>query len=171
MARKIRESEYAALAGLRYRIRQFLRGSDQAAESAGLEPQQYQMLLAIRGLPDPQEASIRRLAERLFLRHHSAVGLIDRLAARGYVRRTPSARDHRQICVILLPRGRHALERVVHERLHELRESGHALIFALTAILKHNQSTRTRRKVSGGPNRREKKRPGLGDRLEHRSAA
>jgi DNA-binding MarR family transcriptional regulator len=150
--RKIRESEYAALAELRYRIREFLRGSDHAAEAAGLEPQQYQMLLAIRGLPNPQEASIRRLAERLFLRHHSAVGLIDRLEAHGYVRRTPSVLDHRQLCVVLLPRGRRALERVVHERLHELRESGHALIHALTAILEHNQSEGSRRKSSASAN-------------------
>ncbi|MGC1485909.1 MAG: MarR family transcriptional regulator [Candidatus Acidiferrum sp.] len=171
MGRTIRKTEYAALAELRHRIRQFLRGSDHAAEAAGLEPQQYQMLLAIRGLPDPNEASIRRLAERLFLRHHSAVGLIDRLAARGYVRRTPSVQDHRQLCVVLLPRGRRALERVVHERLHELRESGHALIFALTAILKHNQSADSRRKVSRRSSQKRKKPPGPGDRLVRRSAA
>jgi len=163
--RRIRESEYAALAELRYRIREFLRGSDHAAEAAGLEPQQYQMLLAIRGLPNPHEASIRRLAERLFLRHHSAVGLIDRLEAHGYVRRTPSVLDHRQLCVVLLPRGRRALERVVHERLHELRESGHALIHALTAILKHNQSKGSRRGASGAANQSQKKAVKPGGRV------
>lgn len=171
MKRRIRDTEYAALAELRYRIRQFLRGSDHAAETSGLEAQQYQMLLAIRGLPDPNDASIRRLAERLLLRHHSAVGLIDRLEARGYVRRTPSIRDHRQLCVVLLPRGQRALERVVHERLHELRESGHALISALAAILKHNQSARSRRKVSGGSNQEKRKQPGLGTSVTRRSAA
>jgi len=148
MHRKIRESEYAALAELRYRIRQFLRGSDDAAEAAGLEPQQYQMLLVIRGLPNPGATSIRRLAERLLLRHHSAVGLIDRLEARGFVRRTPSAVDQRQLCVILLPNGQRALERVVRERLHELRESGHALISALTTILDHSKSTRSHRSLA-----------------------
>jgi len=144
MGRKIHDSEYAALAEFRYRIRQFLRGSDEAAEAAGLEPQQYQMLLAIRGLPKPGEASIRRLAERLLLRHHSAVGLIDRLEVRGYGRRTPSMLDQRQLCVILLPKGQRALERVVRERLHELRESGQALISALASILEHSQSARSR---------------------------
>ncbi|MGB2669100.1 MAG: MarR family transcriptional regulator [Candidatus Acidiferrum sp.] len=171
MSKKIREAEYGALAELRCRIRQFLRGSDQAAEAAGLEPQQYQMLLAIRGLPDPNEASIRRLAERLFLRHHSAVGLIDRLAARGFVRRKPSVRDHRQLCVVLLPRGQRALERVVHERLHELRESGHALIVALTAILKHSQNGHTRRKSSSTPIGKKKKHAALGDRAARQTAA
>jgi len=171
VSRNIREAEYAALAELRYRIRQFVRGSDQAADAAGLEPQQYQMLLAIRGLSDPHEASIRRLAERLFLRHHSAVGLIDRLVARGFVRRTPSVRDHRQLCVILLPRGRRALERVVHERLHELRESGHALILALAAILKHSRPAGLRRKRSGNPSQTRKKRTGLGNHSARRSSA
>jgi DNA-binding MarR family transcriptional regulator len=153
--REIRNSEYAALAELRYRIRQFLRGSDDAAEAAGLEPQQYQMLLAIRELPDPNDASIGRLAERLLLRHHSAVGLVDRLEAHGYVRRMRSARDQRQVCVLLLPRGQRALERVVGERLHELRESGHALISALAAILKHTDAARSRRKT--GNTARERK--------------
>ncbi|MGB7281077.1 MAG: MarR family transcriptional regulator [Candidatus Acidiferrum sp.] len=171
MKRAIRESEYAALAELRYRIRQFLRGSDQAAEAAGLEPQQYQMLLAIRGLPHPNEASIRRLAERLFLRHHSAVGLVDRLEAHGYVRRTPSSRDHRQLCVVLLPRGRRALERVVHERLHELRESGHELIFALTAILEHRHSRNSPRKRSGKPQAGQKKFSKATRPAAHRASA
>lgn len=172
VGRRIRESEYAALAELRYRIRQFVRGGDLAAESAGLEPQQYQMLLAIRGLPDPNGASIRRLAERLFLRHHSAVGLIDRLAARGFVRRKPSVHDHRQLCVVLLPRGKRVLERVVHERLHELRDSGHALILALAAILKHSQNSGMRRKVPSKPKAKKKrKRLEPGTRMARRRAA
>jgi len=159
MGRKISDSEYNALAELRYRIRQFLSGSDEAAVAASLEPQQYQMLLAIRGLPNPGEASIRRLAERLLLRHHSAVGLIDRLEARGYVRRTPSSLDQRQLCVILLPKGQRALERVVRERLHELRGTGHALISALASILEHNQSARLRRSLANSLG--EKKEPAL----------
>ncbi len=138
MKRAIYDSEYAALAEFRFRIREFLRGSDGAAEAAGLEPQQYQLLLAIRGLPPHHKASIRELADRLLLRHHSAVGLVDRLEDGGYVRRSRGSRDQRQVLVTLLPKGRHALERVVHQRLHELRGSGHALIDALTSIL--NQS-------------------------------
>lgn len=156
--REIQNSQYAALAELRYRIRRFLRGSDDAAAAAGLEPQQYQMLLAIRELPDHSDASIGRLAERLLLRHHSAVGLVDRLEARGYVRRTRSARDQRQVCVLLLPRGQRALQRVVRERLHELRESGHALISALAAILKHS-SSRPRRQATHRQQRKGRLQP------------
>jgi len=147
MGKRIRDSEYAALAELRYRIRQFLRGSDDAAKAAGLEPQQYQVLLALRGLPDGEEASVRQLAERLFIRHHSAVGLIDRLEAHGYVRRDRSRGDQRRVSVILLSRGERALERVVPHRLHELRASGDALVATISTILKDNKSPRLRPKV------------------------
>src|ERR1700751_5102746 len=131
MRKVIRDSESIALAELRYRIRQFLRGSDDAAEKAGLEPQQYQMLLAIRALPGEDGVTIGQLAERLLIRHHSSVGLIDRLEARGYVRRDRNRGDQRQVSVILLPRGQRALEQVVRRRLHELRGSGHALVGAI----------------------------------------
>jgi DNA-binding MarR family transcriptional regulator len=93
MGRKIQESEYAALAEFRYRIRQFLHGSDESVRSVGLEPQQYELLLAARAFPNRREASIRHLAERLHLRHHSVVGLVDRLEAHGYVRRQRSRRE------------------------------------------------------------------------------
>jgi DNA-binding MarR family transcriptional regulator len=144
MRRKIRESEYAALAELRYRIRQFLSGSDDVARAAGLEPQHYQLLLAVRGFGNRQEASIQRLAERLHLKHHSVVGLVDRLEEHGFVRRERSEGDLRRVLVTLLPRGQRALERVVVKRLHELRESGHALVSALAAILRDTKPAHVR---------------------------
>jgi DNA-binding MarR family transcriptional regulator len=150
------DSEYIALAELRYRIRQFLRGSDDAAEAAGLEPQQYQMLLAIRGISDA--VNIGRLAERLALRHHSAVGLIDRLEAHGYVRRARSGRDQRQVSVVLLPRGRRVLEKVVHQRLHELRGSGRALVATIRAIVHGNRPKSLKGKVWNGRDRARKSR-------------
>ena len=140
MRRKVRDSEYAALAELRYCIRQFVQGSDQAALSAGIEPQQYQMLLAIRGLSNPDEASIGRLAERMLLRHHSAVGLIDRLESQGFVRRTRSRTDLRRVRVSLLPRGKRVLEDIVSQRLDELRDSGHAFVAAIATILDESRS-------------------------------
>src|ERR1700756_1565308 len=112
MRRDIRESDYAALAEVRYRIRQFLRGGDEDTKAIGLEPQQYQLLLALRALPHQSDATIGLLAERLYLRHHSVVGLVDRLEERGYVRRYRNIRDQREVLVMLLPRGRAALERV-----------------------------------------------------------
>src|SRR5260370_42434693 len=94
MAAEITTDEYRALAELRYRIRHFLREGDVVAQAAGLEPQQYLLLLAIRGLPAGAEATIQTLAKRLVLKHHSTVELIDRLETHGYVRRS-RGRDER----------------------------------------------------------------------------
>ena len=91
--RRITKSHYELLSALRHALRRFLRFSEEAAHAAGLEPQQHQALLAIKGFPGRDHASIGELAERLQVRHHSAVGLIDRLARRGLVRRAPAAAD------------------------------------------------------------------------------
>ena len=146
--RNIRDSDYAALAEVRHRIRQFLRGSDEAAAAADLEPQQYQLLLALRAFPHQSDATIGRLAERLYLKHHSIVGLVDRLEERGYVRRYRNIRDQREVLVMLLPRGRAALEHVVGERLHELHASGQGLVDSITAILKQNRAAKSQRPAS-----------------------
>jgi DNA-binding MarR family transcriptional regulator len=93
MKRDIQESEYAALAQLRYHIREFVRGSDEAARAAHLEPQQYQLLLAVRACTSRWETTIRHLADRLHLKHHSVVGLVDRPESHGYVRRQRGGPD------------------------------------------------------------------------------
>lgn len=174
MRRDIHDSDYAALAELRYRIREFLRGGDQAAEAAALEPQHYQLLLVLRALPHQSDATIRRLAEQLFLRHHSVVGLVDRLEAHGYVRRYRNVRDQREVLVMLLPRGRSALEKVVQKRLHELRETGHALVESISAILEHKRTTinRTRPlKITSKMKSRRTKRPALSPGAPRRRAS
>src|SRR5437899_11651456 len=127
MAKEITTAEYQALAELRYRIRKFIREGDAVARSAGLEPQQYLLLLALRWLPGGVEASIRTLADRLALKHHSAVELIDRLEAYGYVRRSRSRDDRRRVLVALLPRGEKLLEQVAPHRIGDLPARGAAL--------------------------------------------
>ena len=87
MSVRITDAEYHALSELRYLIRRFLQEGDATARQAGLEPQQYLLLLAIRGLGPGKEASIRTIAERLALRHHSTVELIDRMEGHGFVKR------------------------------------------------------------------------------------
>jgi DNA-binding MarR family transcriptional regulator len=135
MATRITDGEYQALAQLRYLIRRFLQEGDTTARLAGLEPQQYLLLLAIRGLEPGREASIRVLAERLSLRHHSTVELVDRLEAHGFVKRTRSEEDRRQVLVSLQPRGEKLLEKVVGQRIVELRSHGHALVAAIGKLL------------------------------------
>jgi DNA-binding MarR family transcriptional regulator len=139
MGLDITPAEYRALAELRYRIRHFLREGDAKARAVGLEPQQYLMLLAIRGLPEGREATIQTLAERLALKHHSAVELVDRLETNGYVRRTRSRDDRRRVFVTLLPRGERLLEQVAQNRISELRTSGEALVGAIEALLERGQ--------------------------------
>jgi DNA-binding MarR family transcriptional regulator len=141
MGADITPVEYRALAELRYRIRHFLREGDAKARAVGLEPQQYFMLLAIRGLPQGREATIQTLAERLALKHHSVVELVDRLETHGYVRRTRSRDDRRRVFVTLLPRGERLLEQVARNRISELRTSGEALVAAIEALLDRGQRT------------------------------
>jgi DNA-binding MarR family transcriptional regulator len=141
MGPDITPAEYRALAELRYRIRHFLQEGDAKARAVGLEPQQYLMLLAIRGLPEGSEATIQTLAERLALKHHSAVELIDRLETHGYVRRTRSRDDRRRVFVTLLPRGERLLEQVAQNRISELRTSGEALVGAIEALLDRGRHT------------------------------
>src|SRR5215475_3171317 len=135
MSGEIRTEQYRALAELRHQIRQFLSEGDRAARASGLEPQQYLVLLMIRGLPDGMSATIRTLADRLTLKHHSAVELVDRLEANGYVRRSRARDDRRNVIVSLLPRGERMLEEVARQRIDELRSNGHELVRAIDRLL------------------------------------
>jgi DNA-binding MarR family transcriptional regulator len=145
MAMELTTAEYRALAELRYRIRHFLREGDAQARATGLEPQQYLLLLTLRGLPEGIEATIRELADRLALKHHSAVELIDRLEAHGYVRRSRSRDDRRRVLVSLLPRGEKLLEQVAKHRISELRASGAALVNAISALISRTGGTASRK--------------------------
>jgi DNA-binding MarR family transcriptional regulator len=135
MPERITENQYRALGELRYLIRRFLQEGDVSAKQAGLEPQQYLLLLAIRGLPAGQHATISVLANRLSLRHHSTVELIDRMEAHGYVKRIRGREDRRQVLVSLQPRGARLLEKVVEQRIIELRTNGRELVAAIGLLL------------------------------------
>lgn len=113
------------------------------AYASGLEPQQYLLLLMIRGLREGEEATIRTLAERLALKHHSAVELIDRLEVHGYVRRSRGRDDRRRVLVSLLPRGERILEDVARQRIHELRSYGHQLVRAIDQLLETTRKSKS----------------------------
>jgi DNA-binding MarR family transcriptional regulator len=127
--------DYAALGEFRYRIRQFLHFSEEAARQAGLEPQQHQMLLAIRALSGPHAPTIGALAGHLFIRHHSAVGLIDRLEERGLVERVRSGEDRRAVVVRLTPAGERQLGALSMAHRDELGKSGPALVELLRGLV------------------------------------
>jgi DNA-binding MarR family transcriptional regulator len=154
MLAEITTAEYRALAELRYRLRLFLREGDAVAHAAGLKPQQYLLLLAIRGLPEGEEATVRTLAERLALKHHSVVELIDRLEAHGYVVRSRNREDRRRVLVSLLPRGERLLEQVARHRISELRSTGAALVNAIGALLERKRQSPYKKKTKTFSRRR-----------------
>jgi len=128
-------TDYQALAELRYQIRRFLRFSEEAAYTSGLQPQQHQLLLAIKGLPEGRKATIGELAERLQLRHHSTVELIDRLVKRELVERHRDEEDQRRVFVSLTARGEEVLGTLSRHMLTELQSTGPALVRSLNALL------------------------------------
>ena len=137
-------AEFRALAEFRYLIRQFLNGSEQAARNAGLEPQQYSFLLALRGLPAGRPATIRELAERMQLRHHSAVELVDRLERQQLLRRERSNADRREVLLNLTARGERILSRLARQRIKELRTAAPSLVRSLTAVIRATRTTASR---------------------------
>ena len=131
----ISPADYQALAEFRYQIRRFLRFSEEAAYAVELEPQQHQLLLTLKGLPHGRNATVSELAERLQLKHHSTVELIDRLVKRGYVERHRDEEDQRRVIVCLLPQGEEVLHRLSGHMLSELRATGPALVNSLNTLL------------------------------------
>ncbi len=123
------------LAELRYHIRRFLRTREVAARAVGIEPQQYLLLLQAKGLEGRKLVTLGILAERLQLRHHSTVGLVDRLARRGLVVRTADQRDRRTVRVELTAAGEVVLRRLALRSLGELRTEGPALVAALRRLI------------------------------------
>lgn len=127
-------SDYQALAEFRHQIRKFLRFSEQAVRAAGLEPGQYQLLLAIKGMPVSVRPRVRELADRMQIRHHSAVELSNRLEAGGYVQRQRAEDDRREVLLILTPLGERTLAELAMHHHEELRSTGPALVAALEGL-------------------------------------
>lgn len=129
-------TQYRALSELRYQIRKFLHFSDMAAQAAGLEPRQHQLLLAVKGFTGDQDGpTIGYLAERLRIRHHSAVELVDRMATRGMVGRRVSERDHRRVIVGLTATSESLLKNLSAHHISEIRQMAPALVAALREVL------------------------------------
>jgi DNA-binding MarR family transcriptional regulator len=135
MERTLTLADYTSLAELRYQIRLFLHFSEQASRMAGLEPRQHQLMLALKGLPTNVRPRIGELAERLQVRHHSAVELVNRLSAGGYVRRHRGGADGREVLLSLTPKGEKVLRDLSLHHRAELRMRGPALIKALRRVI------------------------------------
>ena len=132
----ISKSDYETLAEFRYALRCFLHFSENAAETVGLTLQQHQALLFIIGYPGRERITIGELAERLQIRHHSAVGLVDRLEEQGLVERIPNEEDRRQVLISLTGKGISVLESLANIHREELRHMGPQLCSMLEQITK-----------------------------------
>ena len=121
---KVTQTEYETLADLRYSLRQFLHFSEEAAHRAGVAPQQHQALLAIKGFPGGRGITIGELAERLQIRHHSAVGLVDRLVKKQFVKREHHGGDRRQVYLVLTELGDQTLENLSAAHKEQLSRIG-----------------------------------------------
>ena len=122
------------LAAFRFALRQFLRFSEDAAQEAGITPQQHQALLAIKGFPGRDRVSVGELAERLQVAHHSAVGLIDRLVMEKLVAREASEEDRRRVFITLTRRGEDVLETLSSAHREQLRRMGPGMLKVLEGL-------------------------------------
>ena len=126
---------YRSLGEFRHQIRRFLHFSEEAARTHGIEPQQHQLLLAIKGLPAGMQPTVGELARRLQLRHHSVVELVDRLTERGAILREAGTEDRREVLVRLTASGERLLGKLSLIHQAELRTAGPGLRDALHAVL------------------------------------
>lgn len=122
------KAEYEMLARFRYHLRRFLQFSQEAAQTAGMTPRQYQALLAIRGFPHRDVVTIGELAEQLQIVHHAAVELVNRLSAQNLVERQPDPDDRRKVLVRLSRTGTKVLDKLSAAHRLELRRLGPSLL-------------------------------------------
>lgn len=121
---RVTDGEYRRLLAFRTELRRFLHWSEEQAEAIGLTAAQHQLLLAVRGAPDRRGPTVGDVAASLLLRHHSAVGLVDRAVDAGLVRRVADPDDHRCVRLRVTPAGARKLARLSRRHLEELERLG-----------------------------------------------
>lgn len=140
MTKEIALRDYQALAEFRYELRKFMHFSEQTARSAGIEPQQHQLLLVVKGMPEGKLPTISSIAGRLQLQHHSTVELIDRLEERGLVERHRDEMDQRRVLIQITPQGEEVLQELSLHNLEELRTAAPSLVRSLNALIMIKES-------------------------------
>lgn len=123
------------LAEFRYQLRCFLHVSQAAAERVGLPNQQYQLLQCVGGMPEGISPTIVNVAQRMILKHNSAVELADRVIQQGLLERSTDSADHRRILLRVTPQGERVLALLAEFHTRELEKSGPELIRALNHAL------------------------------------
>ncbi|MGH8373511.1 MAG: MarR family winged helix-turn-helix transcriptional regulator [Gammaproteobacteria bacterium] len=130
----ISDADYHKLAAFRASLRKFLRASEEIVQAAGFTPQQHQALLAIKGFEGPGKPLIKDLATQLQIGHGGTVGLVNRLATRGFVRRVPSKLDRRGVNLALTRKGESMLRHLTQAHRIELGQMGKAIKHLLSEL-------------------------------------
>lgn len=141
-AKPLTQAQYRALAEFRYQVRKFLRHMEEHNRKLGIHPQQYQLVLAVQGLPDSQAPTIGRLAERMQLNHNSMVELVDRCERRGLLRRMRAASDRRQVTLRITAEGHALLRQLGSAARQELSKSGPALVDSVLHLTRGTKAAR-----------------------------
>ena len=115
------KTDFEALSAFRYQLRKFQRFSEEAAQAEGVTPQQYLLLLHVKGFPGREWASVGELAERLQSQHHSVVALISRCEKLDLVERRGSEIDRRKVNIHLLPASERCLAKLAELHHTELK--------------------------------------------------
>jgi DNA-binding MarR family transcriptional regulator len=134
------QPNYKLMAEFRYQIRRFLRFSEETSRAGGLEPQQYQLMLALKGMPADVRPRIGEVAQRLQIQHHSTVELVDRLARRGLIKRRRSESDRREVFLELSARGDKLLQEMALRHWAEYRELAPDLVVSLKKVIRETQT-------------------------------
>ena len=137
LSKPLSGAQYVALSEFRYQLRRFLRYMEERARAKGHHPQQYQLLLAIKGLPESQTPTISKLAERMQMNHNSMVELVGRCEKRGLLRRTRSNNDRRLVTLSVTAKGNLVLRQQAHASRQELLNIGPLLVDSLQNLLEH----------------------------------
>jgi DNA-binding MarR family transcriptional regulator len=142
MQRQLTDVDYQRLLQFRTSLRRFLRWSEQQARAQDLTAAQHQLLLAIKGHPGDGAPSIGDIAGHLLLRHHSAVGLIDRAEAKGLVTRTPDPEQRSTVRLTLTDDGARRLQALSELHIEELSRLAHAMRPLVTDLQDHKSASR-----------------------------
>ena len=141
-AKTLTSVQYAALAEFRYQIRKFSRHMEEQNRRLGVQPQQYQLVLAVHGLPTGEAPTIGRLAERMQLNHNSMVELVDRCEQSGLLRRLRSPADRRQVILSVTAQGQALLRKLGSAARQELMNSGPALVESVLHLIRSGRDIR-----------------------------
>jgi len=152
--KKLTSSDYQALAEFRFQIRKFLHFGEQATQEAGLERGQYQLMLAIKGMPAGVRPRVAELASRMQIQHHSAVELGNRLEAGGFVRRERAQQDRREVLLALTAKGERILAELALHHHEQLRSAAPALVAALRRVMHGDDEASQKRRRSPRPKRK-----------------